>query len=481
LAAAVAISLASAQSQWAAQVTQRRDQVQAQSIALAGVQWTRQILDAARAAPFNHLGEPWAMPLPATPVENGSVEGRIVDAQGMLNVNNLASGSQSAPERQRFTRLFEALRVAPSTLATMIDWVDSDNVEEPGGAEDSWYQRMAQPGLAPNMPATRIEELGDARMSATVLGGLIRYVTALPDDAPLNVNTAPAELLAASIDGMDAAARRVRREPCAAAIRVGRRVPATAARRGVADRHRLDVHDEKPLLPRVRDRPAGRHDREGARSSIAKAAPRRASIGNDRMTAQRAAAVIVNCADASRLSPRPSPIDPMRGCATPATVGGRARSRRARAMAVGCHGGNRAGRSARTPRRAAVPPMPQNRLRDAARFALEDQMAASADEAAIAIATSGRPVVAAIARACWSTTSRASCRVRSESFPVGARASQRRMDVVHPATAATSCAATTAAPSRSALGTAPSFAGIAGGVGAGPAHGVGARNRARGV
>jgi general secretion pathway protein K len=207
LAAAVAISLASAQSQWAAQVMQRRDQVQAQSIALAGIQWTRQILDAAHAAPFNHLGEPWAMPLPATPVENGSVEGRIVDAQGMLNVNNLASGGQSAPERHRFTRLFEALRVAPSTLAAMIDWVDSDSVEEPGGAENAWYQRMAQPGLAPDMPATRIEELGDVRgMTATVLGGLIRYVTALPGDTPLNVNTAAAELLAASVDGVDAAA-----------------------------------------------------------------------------------------------------------------------------------------------------------------------------------------------------------------------------------------------------------------------------------
>lgn len=43
-----------------------------------------------------------------------------------------------------------------------------------------------------------------------------------------------------------------------------------------------------------------------------------------------------------------------------------------------------------------LPPMPQNRLRDAARFALEDQMA-SADDAAIAIAASGRSVVAAIA------------------------------------------------------------------------------------
>jgi general secretion pathway protein K len=207
LAAAVAISLASAQSQWAAQVAQRRDQVQAQSIALAGVQWTRQILDATRAAPFNHLGEPWAMPLPATPVENGSVEGRIVDAQGMLNVNNLASAAQSTTERQRFTRLLAALRVAPSMLAPIIDWVDADSIEEPGGAEDAWYQRLPQPGLAPNMRATRIEELGDVRgMSATVLSALLRYVTALPDDSPLNVNTAPVELLAASIDGVDAAA-----------------------------------------------------------------------------------------------------------------------------------------------------------------------------------------------------------------------------------------------------------------------------------
>src|SRR4051812_17213345 len=45
----------------------------------------------------------------------------------------------------------------------------------------------------------------------------------------------------------------------------------------------------------------------------------------------------------------------------------------------------------------SLPPMPQNRIRDAVRFALEDQMAASADDAAVAIATSGRPVVAAIA------------------------------------------------------------------------------------
>ena len=207
LAAAVAISLATAQAQWTAQVAQRRDQVQAQSIALAGIQWTRQILDATRSAPFNHLGEAWALPLPATPVENGSVEGHIVDAQGMLNVNNLADGNQTVLERQRFDRLFNALRIPPATLAAMVDWVDSDSIEEPGGAEDSWYGRMAQPGLAANMPVVRIDELAAVRgVNPTVLAAMTRFVTALPDATPLNVNTAPAELLAASIDGVEPAA-----------------------------------------------------------------------------------------------------------------------------------------------------------------------------------------------------------------------------------------------------------------------------------
>ena len=44
-----------------------------------------------------------------------------------------------------------------------------------------------------------------------------------------------------------------------------------------------------------------------------------------------------------------------------------------------------------------LPPMPQNRRHAAARFALEDQMAAGADEAAIAVAPSGASTIVAIA------------------------------------------------------------------------------------
>jgi len=181
LAAAVTVSLAAAQAQWTAQVANRRDKIQAQSVALAGVAWTRQILDAdERTTTIDHPGEPWALPLPATPVENGSVEGRIVDAQSFLNANNLRGGAHVAAERRRFERLFETQRLQPALLGVLAD--------------------QATPPL-------RMQEFAAARaMTPEALAGLMRYVTALPADTPLNVNTASSEVLAASIANVDATA-----------------------------------------------------------------------------------------------------------------------------------------------------------------------------------------------------------------------------------------------------------------------------------
>ena len=100
LAATVAVALAAEQQRWFADVGNRRDQVQAQSLALAGVQWARQIINEdARGGPLDHLGETWAYPLPATPIENGSIEGRIEDAQGRLNLNNLALAGRAGHDR----------------------------------------------------------------------------------------------------------------------------------------------------------------------------------------------------------------------------------------------------------------------------------------------------------------------------------------------------------------------------------------------
>ena len=108
LAAAVAATVFADQQRWSRTVEHRRDQVQAQALALAGVQWGRQILyDDAQHSQIDHLREPWAMALPAIPLDNGQVRGAIVDAQARLNINALGeSGDRADIERARIARLF---------------------------------------------------------------------------------------------------------------------------------------------------------------------------------------------------------------------------------------------------------------------------------------------------------------------------------------------------------------------------------------
>jgi general secretion pathway protein K len=207
LAATVAVSLAASQQQWFASVAQRRDQVQAQALAQAGVQWARQILfEDAQTTQIDHLGEPWAFPLPSTPIEDGSIEGRIVDAQGLLNVNNLV-GTQALLERTRFERLFARLGVPVASLDAITDWIDVDSVTRPTGAEDAWYAQQASPMLAANAPVTRTAELALVRgLSPEAVRALAPYVIALPGETALNVNTAPPAVLAAAVKGLPDAA-----------------------------------------------------------------------------------------------------------------------------------------------------------------------------------------------------------------------------------------------------------------------------------
>jgi general secretion pathway protein K len=200
LAATVAMAIAAEQQRWFASVSARRDQVQAQSLALAGVQWTREILDDdARRGPIDYLGEPWALPLPPTPIENGSVEGSIVDAQGLLNLNNVDdSGTQGELERVRLASLCTRLGIPSAALAALADWVGTGSQRA-----DEWYVRQPSPYLPANAPLLRARELAAVRgFDDAALARLLPYVTALPPGTPLNVNTAPAPVLAAALPGV---------------------------------------------------------------------------------------------------------------------------------------------------------------------------------------------------------------------------------------------------------------------------------------
>jgi general secretion pathway protein K len=204
LAAAVAVSLATGESIWSSRVLHRREQVQAQSIAQAGVQWARQILDAdGRAGPIDSLNEPWALPLPATPIENGTVEGDIVDAQGLLNVNDLASATHGSAEQRRFARLLAGLGLPASALPPIVAWVTAREraASTPGAVLAPGGRPAGDPGRS---DALRVQELAEVPgMTPATLAALLPRVSALPVDVPLNVNTAAPELLAASIANLD--------------------------------------------------------------------------------------------------------------------------------------------------------------------------------------------------------------------------------------------------------------------------------------
>jgi len=201
LAATVAMAIAAEQRRWVNTVAARRDQVQAQSLALAALQWSRQILVENSGSGVDSLGQPWALPLPATPLENGSIEGRIVDAQGLLNVNNATlTGTQGDEERASLARLFARQGVTAAALDALADWIDADDQAHANGAEDAFYARAAAPYLTANAPLVRVGELGAVRyFDDAALARALPYLTALSAGTPLNVNTAPLAVLAAAL------------------------------------------------------------------------------------------------------------------------------------------------------------------------------------------------------------------------------------------------------------------------------------------
>ena len=208
LAATIAATLLWQQQRWAGEYERRRDQVQAQALAMAGVQWARQIVFENAPPSTVHLGQPWAFRLPSTPIENGSIGGYITDAQGRLNVNNLvATGPGATAARAALQRLFGELGVPAALLNAIADWVDADDqTTDGGGAEDSYYlAQTGASGLAANAPVRRVAELLSVRGADPMLIGRLRpFVDALDPPTAINVNTAPAEVLVAAIGGLDA-------------------------------------------------------------------------------------------------------------------------------------------------------------------------------------------------------------------------------------------------------------------------------------
>ena len=179
--------------------------------------WTRLILreDAisAQGAGADHLGEPWALPVQESKLSTflsqdqqwreGDAEvflsGQITDAQSRMNVMNLIEDGKISPfVMARFVALFERLQLPQAELQTLASQLLAT-------VQDS--QNQATAGKGPLMPQ-QTAQLAWLGLSANSLAVLQDHITWLPEPTPVNLNTASAEVLSASLSGLDLASAR---------------------------------------------------------------------------------------------------------------------------------------------------------------------------------------------------------------------------------------------------------------------------------
>jgi len=201
LASMTAVSLLERQQLDVRRTTVLAHQQQARLYLHGAEQWAAQRLaQDRRDSETDHLDEDWATALPSLPVTGGWVQGQLTDLQGRFNVNNLIQGGEvDATQQAVLQRLFDRLSLDSDGVNALLDWLDADQEPRfPGGAEDSYYRTLDPSYLAANRPLLSLTELRLVRGFDPDTWVLLQpLLSALPEPTPLNVNTAPAELLAA--------------------------------------------------------------------------------------------------------------------------------------------------------------------------------------------------------------------------------------------------------------------------------------------
>ena len=157
--------------------------------------------DANNAGVVDYLQENWAKPMPAFPVEDGFVSGTLQDESGKFNLNSLVN-DEGVPNPQAklwFEKLLLRVGLPEKLSEAVIDWQDADEeISGTMGAENSYYQGLPQGYLAANSKFHNVEELKLVRgFEDQKYLQIVDYVSVLPaSDSKVNVNTAPAMLLA---------------------------------------------------------------------------------------------------------------------------------------------------------------------------------------------------------------------------------------------------------------------------------------------
>ena len=224
--------------QYRAVQTEAADRARAQSgwMLQGALDWARLILkedlkaDLSRPPLRDHLGEPWAVPLAEARLSTflaadrtvanddgpeAFLSGTIEDAQARYNLRALLGGSKVPELEQRvLERLCSQVNAPPGTSNVIIAGLRAAFPAAASGA--------SQPGQGASGPASgadtgapleqgplqpaNFNQLAWFGLDAGTLKRLEPYVVLLPKPTPVNLNTAPREVIAALFDGMDLSA-----------------------------------------------------------------------------------------------------------------------------------------------------------------------------------------------------------------------------------------------------------------------------------
>lgn len=202
--------------QWRSVEVESADRMRVQSswILTGALDWGRLILrEDARSSREDFLSEPWAVPLQearlstflaadshagmdtgtGTDADNVFLSGDISDLQAKLNVTSLVVAGVVQDKRlAAFKRLFDLLGLPAGQVATL-----AENLRF--ASDISTDNRNA--ARAPLLPL-REEQLVWLGLTPETVAAIAPYVTVLPRPTPVNLNTAPAEVIYAVIDNI---------------------------------------------------------------------------------------------------------------------------------------------------------------------------------------------------------------------------------------------------------------------------------------
>jgi general secretion pathway protein K len=193
-----------------------RARVQVAWLLVGALDWSRLILRIdGRAGTTDHLAEPWAVALQESRLStflaadknntggltaeeqvDAFLSGSIEDAQSKLNVFNLIeSGQVSMTDLAAFKKLFTHFNLPESELEVFVSYLKA------ASAANSDLNPAATTLLMPQ----RVRQLTWLGLKPQTLAKISPYITILPVRTTININTAPAEVIYASLPGLELA------------------------------------------------------------------------------------------------------------------------------------------------------------------------------------------------------------------------------------------------------------------------------------